>query len=56
MYSSAVEISRRAEALEAVVLTGQVERVDARLTGLGALGGLSAVRLNTGDRDRLPPK
>jgi hypothetical protein len=45
MYCSAVDITLRAEALVEVVLTGHVVRVGALFTGLGALGGISAVRL-----------
>src|SRR4029079_6255382 len=56
MYCSAVDSNLRAEALEAVVLTGQVVRVAGFFTCRGALRGTSALRLNTGARDRLPPK
>jgi hypothetical protein len=55
MYCSAVDINLRADALEAVVLTGHVVR-DALFTGRGALRGTSAVRLYTAERERLPPK
>src|SRR3954471_23009281 len=59
MYCSAVDTTLRAEALaEVVLMTGQVVRVGAvRREGRGALGGMSALRLEKAeDREPPPPK